>query len=158
MHYHPFNRKSSDRRSGRTPLFSRYLFRGRRRDMRRAEETGAGYYVDRFTFWDSLPAIALVALSIADLILTAAWLRSGGEEANPAMAWLIARGGFWFSLVKIGLTLFAAAFFLTHARFARARAAAGAMIVLYTGLLIYHSWLFGQAGVDMGGAVARLVR
>ncbi len=158
MHYHPFSRKRADRRSRPTPLLSRFTFRGRRREVRRTEEAGAGHYVDRFTFWDWLPALALVALSITDLILTAAWVRSGGAEANPAMAWLIARGGLWFTLVKICLTLFAAAFFLTHARYVRARYVAGALITLYSGLLIYHSWLFGHVGVDLGGAVAQLLR
>ncbi len=151
-------RKTGERRKRPTSLFSRYLFTGRRRAMRRVEEEGDGFYVDRFSAADWIPPAALMLVSIADLVLTAAWLNAGGSEANPLMAWLAGRSGLWFALVKISVTLFAAGFFLLHSRFHRARLAIGSLIFLYACLLAYHGYNYGLAGVDPATAVAQLGR
>jgi hypothetical protein len=151
-------RKAGERRQRPTSLFSRFLFTGRRRAIRRVEEEGQGYYVDRFSPADWIPPAALLLVSVADLILTSAWLKAGGTEANPLMAWLAGQGGIWFALVKIAVTLVAAGFFLLHARFRRARLAIGSLIVLYSCLLAYHGYNFGASGVDPASAVAHLAR
>jgi len=155
---HAKQRKHGERRQRPTSLFSRYLFRGRRRAVRRVEEVGAGYYVDRFNVADWVPPVALMLVSITDLVLTSAWLAAGGGEANPLMAWLAGRSGFWFALVKIGVTLFAAGFFLLHTRFRLARLAIGGLLFLYACLLAYHGYNYGLSGVDPITAVAQLAR
>jgi len=151
-------RKAGDRRQRPTSLFSRYLFRGRRRGIRRVEEEGDGYYVDRFGLADWIPPVALLLVSVADLLLTAAWLNAGGTEGNVIMAWLVGKGGVWFALVKIVFTLFAAGFFLLHSRFRSARFALGSLIVLYGCLLAYHGYNFGRSGLDAAEALVSLVR
>lgn len=155
---HVKKRKHGERRQRPTSLFSRYLFRGRRRAVRRDEEVGAGYYVDRFNLADWVPPVALLLVSIADLVLTSAWLNAGGGEANPLMAWLAGKGGLWFALVKISVTLFAAGFFLLHTRFRLARLAIGSLLFLYACLLAYHGYNYGLSGVDPVTAVAQLAR
>lgn len=151
-------RKTGERRQRPTSLFSRYLFTGRRRAMRRVEEEGDGYYVDRFSPADWIPPVALLLVSVADLVLTSAWLNAGGTEANPLMAWLTGKGGIWFAGVKIAVTLFAAVFFLLHARFRYARLAIGALIFLYACLLAYHGYNFGLSGMSPAEAVAQMGR
>lgn len=151
-------RKSSERRQRPTSAFSSFLFTGRRRSVRRIEEEGDGYFVDRFGPADWIPPMALVLVSIADLILTSAWLHGGGTEANPFMAWLAGVGGLWFALVKIAVTLIAAGFFLLHSRFRSARLAIGVLIFLYACLLAFHGYNYGLSGTNPAEAVAMLVR
>lgn len=132
-------RKGGERRSRPTPLFSRFLFTGRRRAARRVEKEGAGYYVDRFSLADWIPPVALLLVAVADLVLSLVWL-----------------GGIRFEIVKLGVALIAAAFFLLHARFRSARQAAGVLILLYLCMLAYHGYHLGLLGAGPAGPVAAL--
>lgn len=134
-------RKSGERRQRPTSPFTGFLFTGRRRAVQRVEEQGNGYFVDRFGPADWIPPVALIVVTVADLILTSAWL--------PA-------SGIWFTLVKLSVSLFAAAFFLLHSRFRRARLAIGILIFLYSCLLAYHGYNLGLADIDPVVAVAAL--
>ena len=151
-------RKSSDRRRGPTKLGFRYLFTGRRRELRRAEEVGDGYYVDRFSLRDVIPPIALILFALADLVLTALWYRSGGAETHTALAWLAGNGGAWFSIAKCVLVLLAAGFFLVHARFRIARVGLGILLCLSVCLIAYHGYNLGRVGVDPGAEIVMLFR
>ena len=121
-------------------MFSRYWLRGRRRHGRRADENEE-IYVDRYPGREWGPAVALVILSAADLVLTLLYLERGGEEANPFMRWAIEAGLPVFVGVKLGLTALGTVFLLVHSRFGWIRWVPWTLLALYTLLMGYHVWL-----------------
>jgi len=121
-------------------MLSRYWLRGRRRQARRGDEQD-GIYVDRYPVREWGPALALIILSAADLVLTLLYLERGGEEANPLMRWAIEAGLPVFIGLKLGLTALGTAFLLIHARFGWIRWVPWTLLGLYTVLMGYHVWL-----------------
>lgn len=128
-----------DRRQRPTPALSRYWLNGRRRGGRRSHERER-VYVDRYTRGEWSLVLALVALSLVDLVLTQQHLRAGGAEWNPLMAWALEAGGdVLFSVLKLGLTLAGAAVLLVHVRFPLARRFLPAGVALYGAVLLWHA-------------------
>lgn len=131
-------RASSDRRRGPTPWISRHWLRGRRRGGRRAgEERDA--FVDRYRAWEWAAVAALLALCVADLLLTLDVLERGGEEANPVMRWALERGTGTFAALKLGLTLLGALVLLVRVRFRWMRQALLGLVAAYVLLLGWHA-------------------
>ncbi len=126
-----------DRRVRRTPVFSRYWLRGRRRGSRRGGDEGQ-VYVDRYTGYEWGLAVSVVSLSVCDLILTLVYLSLGGEEGNPIMQRLLDHSEGAFIGVKCAVSLVGAIVLLVHVRFRRARASLTGLVVLYVALIIYH--------------------
>ncbi|MGQ0612935.1 MAG: DUF5658 family protein [Planctomycetaceae bacterium] len=131
------HRGETDRRRARTPLFSRYWLVGRRKGARRAGE-GENIYVDRYRWAEWGLVAGILVLSALDLIFTLIHLAVGGEEANPAMAWLLSRGRGVFGAVKMGTTMLGLLVLLLHVRFRRVRTLLIGALCLYAALMGWH--------------------
>lgn len=148
---HADRRGGPDRRRRPTPALSRYWLRGRRRGGRRDGERDR-IYVDRPPRRALLQAVAILLLSVVDLLLTLAYLERGGEEANPVMAWALEGGVSRFAAMKLALTGGGALFLLLHVRFGRTRHALTLLLVLYTLLMAWHGWLWWHLLAHEAGA------
>ncbi len=130
-------RDASDRRSSRTPIFSRYWLTGRRKGARRIGE-GDNIYVDRYVWAEWALVGGILVLSALDLIFTLIHLAVGGEEANPAMAWLLSHGRGVFGAVKMATTMLGLLVLLLHVRFRRVRTLLFGAFFLYAALMVWH--------------------
>jgi hypothetical protein len=130
-------RKTFDRREGNTPFLSRFWLRGKRRGGRRRSDRPEGY-VDRYRAGEWGLAVAVMALSMSDLILTLVYLSLGGEERNPIMDSLLQHSRGLFIGVKVAVSGLGALFLLVHVRFRNVRKGLIVIVVLYMLLIIYH--------------------
>jgi len=138
-------RFDKDRRKNPTPLFSRYILKGRRMKARREEEA-ENYYVDRYEYKYLFLIIAIVTLSISDAYITLNLLQSGGIELNPFMEFLISKNSSLFLFIKIFLTAGCVLFFLIHKNFrvfGRLRIVnmMYTVFILYVVLIVYEVFL-----------------
>ncbi len=141
MPAHQIERLLPDRRQRPTPALSRYWLRGGRRAGRRDDELQC-IYVDRYSPLEASLFVALVTLSLTDLILTLVHVNAGGAEANPVMAWFLAQGGApGFSVAKLILTLGGALVLLVHIRFPGVRRILTGLVGVYLALIIYHGYV-----------------
>ena len=131
-------REANDRRKRPTPMFSRFLFIGRRRWNRRTEDPKKRYYVDRFgrKAWAAVAVILL--LCGADAAFTAYHLSQGATEANPVVAWMMDDLGMLWPIAKYLITAAGLFFLLVHKNFTLARIATIFIVVMYGTLMIYH--------------------
>lgn len=109
----PERRDGPDRRRRRTPMISRYLFRGRRRSGRRDGERER-VYVDRPGGWVLAAFGAVLLLSSVDAYLTLRMIAEGGEEANPVMRLALSLGDGPFVVLKTGVTVVGLALLSLH--------------------------------------------
>ncbi len=137
-------RKTEDRRRQATPMISRYTFRGRRRAVRRLEETRGGYYVDRYHTVEVTAVLALLLLTVTDALATLHILGKGGTELNPLMRSALEVGNGYFLLSKLGISLVGATLILMHARFPGVRKALAGLLLLYGGVVVYHTYLISR--------------
>ena len=126
-----------DRRKSPTPMLSRYLFRGKRRQSRRATE-GATTYVDRPGPWIITAFVSIVGLSLLDALFTLDLLSQGAEEANPVMRAALHLGDRAFVLIKSFVTIVAAGFLCLHKNWPLGRLCLSLALLGYSGLLLYH--------------------
>ena len=130
-------RRAPDRRRRPTPMLSRYLFWGRRREGRRARER-ARIYVDRPGPGVIAACVLVVALSIADAYGTLRVLSEGGVEVNPLMRAVLALGHRPFVIVKVGLTVAGAAILCLHKSWPLGRICLAIALGGYALLAAYH--------------------
>jgi hypothetical protein len=83
-------------------------------------------------------ALAYVAFGLADMFLSLTAFRLGVPEANPAMAWLLARD--LFVPGKVLLTATVAVLIAISYPTRRARPAAWAALFLTAAVDVYHVW------------------
>jgi Domain of unknown function (DUF5658) len=97
-------RDRADRR--RRPTSPRDALRGsgRRKAPRRSQDRSGSYFVDRFDAATLAMIVGLLALTIADGVLTIELLDVNSEEVNPFMAHLLGRGHQTFLAGKYILT------------------------------------------------------
>jgi hypothetical protein len=113
----PEMRSGSERRRKPTPLFNRYLLKGRRKDHRRSEDIKQNVYVDRFNSVEWFAIFLLLFLCIADAFLTIIHLSNGNQEINPILNGAYRHGGTaWFLLTKFGIALPSVFLFLIHVK------------------------------------------
>jgi hypothetical protein len=120
-------------------------FRQRRRRARRDESPGISALDWHPAKWLAV-ALLILALSLADSLLTLVLLDKGAIEINPLMRLLILDGGRSFALVKFGLTASCTTLLILLARSrAFGRVPAGpilyAALLMYVGLVGYELWL-----------------
>src|SRR5262245_4011509 len=131
-----------DRRRRPTPMISRYAFLGgRRRGSRRLDEA-EGAYVDRHGMGLRILVVAVRILNVFDGYFTLYYMNHGGQEANPVVAALIQWGQRPFLLVKCIGTGLALSFLVLHKNFRLGRVGLGCALLLYSGILAYHTWLW----------------
>jgi hypothetical protein len=85
--------------------------------------------------------MGLLALTIADGILTLEHLSNGGVEANPIMALAYKGGSITFIAIKMCLTALGMFLLTTHIRFGRSQFFLAFAFLIYAGVFLYHQTL-----------------
>jgi hypothetical protein len=136
-----------DRRSHPTRLWDVFRWRGRRTRQRRSSEHRRPYFVDRFTLPTFILIMVLIVSTIADGVITWYLLDADCAEANPVMAYLLAKGPGPFFVGKYVLTVAGLPLLLIfkNVYLFRRRFRVGylipVLVVLYLALLSYQIYL-----------------
>lgn len=133
-----------ERRQRPTPMISRYTFRGRRRDIRRAEDGQGGYYVDRNTRFELVAVLTLLVLTVTDALATLHILSKGGSELNPIMRQALEVGNEYFLVSKLAISFVGGVLILIHTRFPGVKIALHLLLLLYGGVVVYHGVLISR--------------
>ena len=108
------DRRSKNRRSNPTsPLTASSLF-GKRKNIRRDEDSLTQPYVDLYSFSSVLSVLVTLILSVTDAIFTLKLISLGGSELNPFMDFFLQLGPIPFLTVKCILTGTCLVFFLVN--------------------------------------------
>ncbi len=82
----------------------RYLFFGRRKDVRRDDDNRKSYFLDHFSLRIFSIIIGIILLSVTDAMLTLHLIRNGAAEVNPIMEHFLQYGPLPFLAAKYLLT------------------------------------------------------
>ncbi len=126
-----------ERRQRPTPMFSRYVFRGRRKGSRRGGEDEFTY-VDRPGGWIVTAFACVVGLSLLDAWYTLDLLKRGATEANPVMHAALEISDQAFILIKTVITIVGAGFLCLHKNWPLGRVCLIVALLGYSALLFYH--------------------
>jgi len=131
-------RNSEDRRLRPTSPLDPLWRNGRRTYPRREQERRGSYFVDRFDAMTLAMIVGLLALTIADGVLTIELLDTNSEEVNPVMAHLLMKGHNVFLLGKFMLTAAGLPFLVAYKNYRMfgTRFRAGFVIPLFVGLYV----------------------
>jgi len=115
----------------------------RRRKSRGRRKTDPGAYVDHYGARSWGIAIAVLALSLLDTVLTQLHLELGtAEEANPVMRTILDTGGYpAFYAAKIMMTILPIAVILLHKEWSFGKYAARFCLWAYILLAFWHAFL-----------------
>ena len=139
-----------ERRKQPTPRFSRYTFFGRRRRNVSPEKTG-DYFVDWVDGHYRTAVIALCIFILVDGLSTLHILSRGGTEANPVMAWILARSWIGFLTLK-GVSALLALVLLSVHRHVRVMRIVGSILYLaYGAVVLYHLFLVTKIALIRAG-------
>jgi hypothetical protein len=146
-------RNRADRRLRPTAPLDGLRWGGRRSRPRRADERQGGYFVDRFDALTLAMIVSLLALTIADGVLTIELLDTNSEEINPLMAHLLLRGLNVFVLGKYILTAAGLPFLVAYKNYPMfgTRVRAGFVLPVFVGLyivLVFYQWKLLHVGRD----------
>ena len=94
-----------DRRQKPTKPFSRYIFFGRRRSIRRRTDRKNHIYVDLYGHYLLLFLLLIILLCVFDAYFTIFHVGKGAREINPFMNFLIGYGNIYFFTIKYILTV-----------------------------------------------------
>ena len=109
-------RKGTDRRKAPTRPFSKYIFKGKRKQERRKEED-QNYYVDRYDAKYLALVLSILALCVFDAYFTLKILHYGGKELNPLMIKFLDRFPEISLVVKYLITVISLVILLVHKNF-----------------------------------------
>ena len=110
---HPDRRKQNRRSKPTSPLTASSLF-GKRKNIRRQEDSLNQPYVDLYSFSSVLSILVTLILSVTDAFFTLQLISLGGSELNPFMDFFLQLGPFPFLFVKYLLTGTCLITFLVH--------------------------------------------
>ncbi len=110
---HPDRRKQNRRSNPTSPLTASSLF-GKRKNIRRQEDSLSQPYVDLYSFSSVLSILVILILSVTDAFFTLKLISLGGRELNPFMDFFLQLGPFPFLIVKYLLTGTCLIIFLVH--------------------------------------------
>ncbi len=96
--------ESTARRQGDGLPGFRYLFFGRRKEIRRDEDYRKSYFLDHFSLRIFSIIIGIILLSITDALLTLHLISHGADEINPVMEHFLKYGPLPFLAAKYLLT------------------------------------------------------
>ena len=82
----------------------RYLFFGRRKEVRRDEDNRESYFLDHYSLRVFGIIIGIILLSLTDAMLTLYLIRNGAAEINPVMEHFLRYGPLPFLAAKYLLT------------------------------------------------------
>ena len=122
-------------------MLSRYSFFGRRRRNRRETDPRRNYFVDRGENLWQTGLVAILLFVVIDALSTLHIIGQGGAEANPIMAWFLARGTLYFILAKVAPALAGFAVLTVGRHFRPAQPIALVLILVYGVLILYHLYL-----------------
>jgi hypothetical protein len=80
---------------------------GARRSIRRQEDHGRIFFVDRYSPKLFITIVGILFLCAIDALLTLYLLGHGAHETNPLMAYMLNHGPYAFFIFKYGLTMIA---------------------------------------------------
>jgi len=138
-------RNQADRRLRPTAPTDGIGGHARRARPRRADERGDLYFVDRYDAITLALIVGLLALTIADGVLTIELLDANSGEFNPLMAHLLERGHNAFLLGKFILTAAGLPFLVAYKNYPMfgTRFRAGFVLPVFVGLylvLVFYQW------------------
>jgi len=136
-------RRDDTRRRISAKTFLGTLFKRRRREIRRDDDT-VGSYIDWYGPWPFLASFLIIVLSFTDAFLTMILLNNGAIELNILMDWLIKKDVQTFAITKMVVTGLAIIILVMHFNFRVYRIIAVryvmyALVPVYT-LLIVHEF------------------
>jgi len=109
-------RVQQDRRKYPTRPFSKYIFKGKRRQARRKMED-FNYYVDRYEAKYLALVLSIVVLCVFDAYFTLKIIHFGGRELNPLMIKFLDRFPEMSLIMKYLITVFSLVILLVHKNF-----------------------------------------
>src|SRR5438309_2002099 len=137
-------RLKQDRRVRPTSFWDAFRFGGRRARNRRASEFRQPYFVDRFPPTTFVFVLLLLALTIADGVITLHLMDVDCQEINPVMLYLLSKGLMPFFIGKYALTaaglpilLIFKNYYLFHTPF-RVAYLIPIFVLLYVALTVYQ--------------------
>jgi len=134
-------RGTQDRRRKPTPGLSRYTFLGRRRGIRRKEESKRGGYVDRYSPSLFFFLILILALNVLDALLTIMILDGEGWEANPVVRSVMDLHGNQFWIWKFGIVSTCLVLLCLHSKFKRVKGIIIGISTVYVAVILYQIYL-----------------
>jgi hypothetical protein len=109
-------REQRDRRKYPTRPFSKYIFKGKRRQARRQMED-FNYYVDRYDAKYLALVLSIVVLCVFDAYFTLKIIHFGGRELNPLMIKFLDRFPEMSLVMKYLITVISLVILLVHKNF-----------------------------------------
>lgn len=97
-------RSGIDRRKTRLGGIRRLFFRGRRCNLRRADDRRKLALLDHYSPRILAIIVAILLLSLVDAVLTLVLISHGAVELNPVMAFFLSKGDSAFVIAKYLLT------------------------------------------------------
>ncbi|MBW2059530.1 MAG: hypothetical protein JRJ26_18725 [Deltaproteobacteria bacterium] len=137
-------RRIADRRQEQTSPLSRYLFKGRRRFIRRKADRRIHPYVDRYGPLLFLSILLIVVLSVLDAYFTIFHVDKGAREVNPLMSYLIGRGSLYFFAFKYTLTALGLFLLCIYKNLLIAKVLVVAVFLMYLVVFAHHIFLVLQ--------------
>jgi Domain of unknown function (DUF5658) len=147
-------RNRADRRLRPTSPFDALCRSGRRTYPRRERERRGSYFVDRFDAMTLAMIVGLLALTIADGVLTIELLDTNSEEVNPVMAHLLMKGNNVFLLGKFVLTAAGLPYLVAYKNYRMFGTRFRVGLVLPMFVSLYVALVFYQAKLLHVGRVA----
>jgi hypothetical protein len=114
---------------------------GRRRYIRRKEDTRTHLYVDRYDHSLLIALLLVVLLSVLDGYFTIFHVDRGAQEINPIMELFLGYGDRWFFILKYLLTVIGVFIFCIYQNLLVVRAILAFVLVFYVGVLANHLFL-----------------
>ncbi len=138
-------RDRADRRLRPTAPLDGFQGHARRSRPRRADERRGVHFVDRYDAMTLAMIVSLLALTIADGVLTVELLDANSGEFNPFMAHLLLQGHNAFLLGKYVLTAIGLPFLVAYKNYPMfgTRFRAGFVLPVFVGLylvLVFYQW------------------
>lgn len=135
-------RSGGDRRKRPTPMLSRYMFRGRRKTIRRSEDRGVHLYVDQYNLGLFLFILSILLLGVADAYLTLYHVNvHEAEELNPIMGFFLGVSPTVFFHVKYILTSLCLMILCLHKNLPLVRYLLGLVFAIYLIIVLNHIYL-----------------
>ena len=100
-------RSDHDRRQSQIPFYKLFLFKGKRRALRRTEDCNRVTVFDQYHPSLMITVLIVLALSLLDAALTLMLLDRGAVELNPVMRYFLTFGPGNFIMAKYVLTALA---------------------------------------------------
>ncbi len=131
-----------DRRSKKTPLINKYLFKGMRRSNRRLSDPQCNYYVDLPPKSALSVAVVICIFCLIDAFFTLYHLGRGATEVNPIMRFFLDLGVEYFLSYKLIVTVAGLLFLSIHYHFIGIKKYINIIAIVYCLVCVYQLLLW----------------